>query len=95
MSEVKWLLEALDDIERLYRFLESKNEQAAMSAAQTILDGAEMIEASPRIGRPMPDETKRRELFVSFASGGYVLRYMLEGEETAVIIRVWHSKEER
>jgi hypothetical protein len=43
----------------------------------------------------MDDDTGRRELVVSFASGAFVLRYMRETNDTVVIIRVWHSKEKR
>ncbi len=95
MPEVKWLPEALDDLERLFAFLREKSPDAAARAAQTILDGANLLVTSPRLGRPMPDKTGRRELFVPLASGAYVLRYMLERKDTAVIIRVWHSRELR
>ncbi len=59
------------------------------------LDGADLLAVTPLLGRLMPDETGRRELFLSFAAGGYVLRYMLEDEQTVIIIRVWHSRELR
>jgi len=42
----------------------------------------------------MPDETGRRELFMAFGAGAYVLRYMPE-KTGVVVIRVWHSREER
>ena len=93
MSEIKWLPEALLDIERLYSFLHSKNPSAAIRAIQTIKEGGALLRASPALGRLMPDNTKRRELFISFGASAYVLRYILEHEETPVIIRVWHSKE--
>ncbi len=44
----------------------------------------------------MADETGRRDLFVAFGAGAYVLRYLLEDKKQAVIIvRVWHSRENR
>lgn len=95
MAQVRWLPEALEDVERLYAFLSSKNPEAGQKAVKTILEGADMILAAPRIGRLMFNDTQRRELFMTFASGGYVLRYILEGDDTAVIIRVWHSKENK
>lgn len=95
MAEVKWLPEALDDLERLFAFLREKNPAAAARAAQTILDGADLLLTSPRLGRPMPDRTQRRELFLPFASSAYVLRYLLEDDDTPVIIRVWHNREVR
>ena len=93
MAELKWLPEALNDLDRLFAFLREKNPSAASRAAQTILDGADLLLTSPRLGRPMPDQTQRRELFIPFASSAYVLRYMLEDDNTPVIIRVWHSRE--
>lgn len=92
MAAIKWLPEALDDIER---FLTSKHPQAAKASAQVILEGAEILQTSPRMGRLMANETQRRELFLSYGSGGYVLRYVLEDDDTVVIIRVWHSQENR
>ena len=43
----------------------------------------------------MDDDTGRREWVVSFATGAFVLRYMRDKNDTVVIIRVWHSKENR
>lgn len=94
-AKLVWRERALVDISRLYNFLISKNEEAAKKAAQIILHGSSLLEDSPRLGRPMADGTKRRELFIPFGSGFYVLRYMLKDEYTIVIIRVWHSKENR
>lgn len=94
MAAVKWLPEALDDIERLHKFLYSKSPQAASAAAKTILSAANLLVGNPRLGRPMPDETGRRELFATYGAGAYVLRYKLSGEHP-VIIRVWHSREDR
>ena len=93
MARVRWLPEALGDIERLYQFLMDKDANAASRAAGCILDGAELIVRNPRIGRHMGDETDRRELFVAFGAGAYVLRYTLLNSSTVVIIRVWHSRE--
>lgn len=95
MSEVKWLPEALADFERLHHFIYQKSPEAAARAASAILDGANLLKATPAIGRPMADKTGRRELYIPFNAGAYVLRYKIERETTAVIIRVWHSKEER
>jgi len=43
----------------------------------------------------MDDDTGRRELVISFGAGAFVLRYMWDRNDTVVIIRVWHSKENR
>ena len=95
MPAIKWLPEAIADIARLHEFLLSKNPNAAARAAAAILDGADFLGANPLVGRPMRDETDRREWFVAFGAGAYVLRYVVEPEGAIVIIRVWHSREER
>jgi plasmid stabilization system protein ParE len=87
-AKVVWRERALKDIGRLYDFLFEKNEEAAKKAAQVILRGSSLLEDSPKLGRPMADGTERRELFIPFGSGFYVLRYFITSD-TAVIVRVW------
>jgi hypothetical protein len=43
----------------------------------------------------MQDGSGRRELIVRFGAGAFVLRYMKDSESAPVIIRVWHSLEDR
>jgi len=95
MASVKWLPEAIRDIERLHDFLNIKDAQASARAAQCIFKGAILLKSNPGLGRPMPDSTGRRELFIAFGAGAYVLRYILESNEVVVIIRVWHNRENR
>ena len=95
MAAVRWLPEALDDLDRLFEFLREKSPEAAARAARVILDGANLLADAPRLGRAMPDATGRRELPLPFAAGAYILRYRLESDNTVTIIRVWHSRERR
>jgi plasmid stabilization system protein ParE len=94
VSAVVWLPEALVDVDRLHGFLRDQNPDAARRAARIILGGSKQLAALPEIGKPMSDGTGRRELFLPFGSGSYVLRYMLH-QNQVVIIRVWHSREDR
>lgn len=94
MPEIRWLPEALADAERLLGFIKDKSPSAAAQAARTIQKGARLLANFPEMGRPMFDNSGRRELFLSFGAGGYVLRYLLDGN-AVVILRVWHSKEQR
>ena len=89
-----WLPEAVKDLERLYEFLLEKNPSAAERVIQAIDGGARKLPAFPEIGRSMGDETGNRELLVPFGAGAYVLRYRIH-EDTVIIIRVWHSREQR
>ena len=93
-AKVVWRERAVEDISRLYDFLFEKNEEAAKKAAQVILKGSSLLEDSPKLGRPMADGTERRELFVPFGSGFYVLRYFL-ASDVVIIVRVWHGREDR
>ncbi|MGI9028007.1 MAG: type II toxin-antitoxin system RelE/ParE family toxin [Candidatus Saccharimonadales bacterium] len=95
MPQVSWLPEALADIQRLHKFLYEKNPAAAARAATIILNGTKLLKTNPRIGRPMPDETDRRELFMAFGAGAYVLRYKPTENDLVIIIRIWHSRENR
>jgi plasmid stabilization system protein ParE len=89
-----WLPEALKDVERLYGFLLEKDPAAAERAVRLISSSAGSLEDLPEIGRPMNDDTGRRELVVPFGAGAYVIRYRIH-DETVVIIRVWHAREAR
>jgi hypothetical protein len=51
-----------------------------------------MVARVVNVGRPVGDDTERRELVVPFGAGAYVLRYRIQ-DETVVITRVWHSRE--
>jgi plasmid stabilization system protein ParE len=93
-AKVVWRERALEDIDRLYDFIFKKNEEAATKAARVILRGSSLLEESPRLGRPMADGTGRRELFIPFGSGFYMLRYFVTSD-TVVIVRVWHGREDR
>jgi plasmid stabilization system protein ParE len=89
-----WLPEAQTDVRRLYDFLLAEAPSAAERAIRAIPLGAGKVLEFPRIGRPMEDETERRELFIPFGTGAYVLRYRIHAD-AIVIVRVWHSRQER
>jgi plasmid stabilization system protein ParE len=94
MSPVIWLPEALDDVSRLYDFLEGKSVAAAQRMALVLKGQARYLEKFPEAGRPMGDELGLRELFVAFGEGAYVLRYKIH-KKRVIVIRVWHCRELR
>ncbi|WGS88625.1 type II toxin-antitoxin system RelE/ParE family toxin [Methylomonas sp. UP202] len=94
MSKVVWLPEAVEDTRRLRQFLEDQSPAAAARASQVLRAGARRLAEFPEIGHPLDDGTNRRELFLPFGTGGYILRYRLDGQIVA-IIRVWHTREQR
>jgi len=91
---VRWLPEAWQDTQRLYDFLLNQDPGAAVRAMNILQDGADRLADMPEIGRPMGDNTGRREFYLPFGSSAYVLRYMID-DGTVVIIRVWHGREHR
>jgi plasmid stabilization system protein ParE len=95
MPQVVWHARALADIERLSTFLRKKDATAAQKVAYTILQASSLLETSPQIGRPMSDSTSRREIVITFGAGAYIIRYVWEDNKNVVIVRVWHSKENR
>ena len=91
---LRWLPEALDDVERLHGYLIERDPLAAARAVRAVSAGADRLQRLPEIGRPMEDDTGRREFVVPFGAGAYVLRYRIHGD-SPVVIRVWHSREQR
>jgi len=89
-----WLPEARDDIERLFNFLLEVNPAAAQRAVRLIQSGAQRLLDYPQIGQPMDDDSGRREFYLPFGAGSYVLRYRMDGQ-SVVVIRVWHGREHR
>ncbi|MCF6256167.1 MAG: type II toxin-antitoxin system RelE/ParE family toxin [Gammaproteobacteria bacterium] len=91
---VRWLPEAWQDTQRLYDFLIQQDPCAAGRAMEALLDGTDRLAEMPEIGRPMGDDTNRRELYLPFGAGAYVLCYIIDSD-CVVIIRVWHGREQR
>ena len=88
---IRFAVEAIQDLERLRAFVESKNPHAARRIAAEILDGIENLALFPDIGLPVsraPDPKLIRDLFV----GSYTVRYLRE-ESSVIILRIWHGKE--
>ena len=82
-----WLPQAQADIQRLYDFLAERDPGAAERAIRAIQRGAQRLLELPRVGRRMDDATERRELYVPFGAGTYVLRYRIH-EDTLIDSRL-------
>jgi len=93
VAKIKWLPEAVADTERLYQFLAELSPKAAMESAAAILGIVRKLRRFPKLGAPMEDE--RREAYVAFGAGSYVVRYRIDTEGTVVIVRVFHSRADR
>ncbi|MGN6317213.1 type II toxin-antitoxin system RelE/ParE family toxin [Trinickia sp.] len=93
MPRLIWTPPALSDVQRLHRFLASKNTEAAKHAVQAIREGVKLVAHQPRIGRPVEEmEPEFREWLIPFGDSGYVVLYRYD-EYTAVITAIRHQRE--
>ena len=93
MPHLIWSPPALADVQRLYRFLELKDENAARRAIKSIRAGVKILAHQPEVGRPVEDmDPVFREWLIDFGSSGYIALYRFDGE-TATILAVRHQKE--
>ena len=92
MPRLIWSRQALLDVQRLYRFLASKNVDAAKRAVSAVRQGVRVLTYQSRIGRPvddMPDEF--REWMIDFGDSGYLVRYRI-GSDAITILAVRHQR---
>ena len=94
MTSLLWLPEALDDLKRLHAFIEPHSSRAAARAINILIDAAGPLLEFPEKGAPWNPDLEFRELRVRFGSRGYAIRYRLH-EDQVIIMRVWHSLEDR
>ena len=93
MPQLIWSPQALHDVQRLYRFLASKNLESAKRAVTAIRQGVNVLSLQPGMGRPVEDmENEFRDWIIDFGDGGYVSRYRIDGQQL-IILAVRHRKE--
>ncbi|WP_123101237.1 type II toxin-antitoxin system RelE/ParE family toxin [Acidithiobacillus sulfuriphilus] len=93
MPRLIWFPAALGDVQRAYRFLVTKNREAAQKAVGAIRSGVQILRHHPELGRPMEDmDREYREWLVDFGGSGYVILYRYDGE-MVFIVAVRHQKE--
>lgn len=81
-----------DDIERIFRFLFEHAPNSAADQVATIIAALDVLETSPRIGRPV--ETGKRELIISTGTSGYVALYQYVPELDTVFVLALRSQRE-
>jgi plasmid stabilization system protein ParE len=93
MPRLIWSPAALQDMQRLHRFLAEQNGEAAKRAVKAIRAGVTILSQQPGVGRPVEEMASEfREWLIPFGEGGYAALYRYDGE-TAVILAVRHQKE--
>ena len=93
MQQLIWSPQALLDVQRLYRFLAPKNQDAAKRAVSAIRNGVNVLSLQPAMGRPVLDmDDEFRDWIIDFGDSGYVARYRLDANNL-IILAVRHQKE--
>lgn len=92
MAQVVYSENALNHLERLFGFLESRDELAAVAAASSIIDAITILSRHPHIGRVV--EEPIRELVISFGNTGYLALYRFLPERDEVrVLAIRHQRE--
>lgn len=93
MPRLIWTAEALQDVQRCYRFLATQNAVAATKAVRTIREGMRVVSEQPEAGRPVERmDPAFREWLIGFGESGYVAFYRLEGD-LAIVLAIRHQRE--
>ncbi len=86
MSRLIWSPPALLDVQRLYRFLQSKNTGAAKRAVKELRVGVRVLAHQPGVGRPIEGmEPEYREWMITFGDSGYIVLYRYAPGEVAIL----------
>jgi plasmid stabilization system protein ParE len=93
--QIRFTLEAKEDLERLYFFLAENDLDAAARALNTIDKAWELLENFPFSCRKVDDSNPfLRELVVSFGGSGYVALFEIEDSDTITVLAVRHQRED-
>lgn len=86
MARLFWTAGALQDLDRLRRFLQAKDPGAARRAMAAIRQGVARMARFPASGRPANDmDAVFREWFIRFGASGYLILYHFADNEVHVL----------
>ena len=88
--------EAVADLRRLHDFVAAQNPLAARRLSKSLRDGIKRLKQFAQMGRRVRQSADvwAPEEIRDWVTGTYIARYLLL-DETVVILRVWHQKENR
>jgi len=90
----RWLvsLDAADDLETLVDFLLSDMPEHAVQTVDLIMDGLNILQDHPNIGRPL--QLPLRELVISRGRTGYVALYEYDAQaDVVVVLAIRHQRQ--
>lgn len=85
---------ASQGLERCRRFLTGKSPEASKRAGQAIERRFLLLEQTPDMGRPFPEQPELRELVIPFGDSGYVALYQHEPTHDAVYVLAFRHQRE-
>ncbi len=92
MASLVFLPSALQDLERLARFLRETDPGAAAQTAKLILDSLGILKDFPLVGRRADDA--KRELTIFRGSTGYLALYHFDSRaDRVLVLAVRHQRE--
>ena len=92
MARIVYSPGALEQLERLIRFLQEQNPAAAIQAAAIISSAINTLQQHPLIGRNLDSEI--RELVISYGKTGYIALYRhLPAKGEVRILGIRHQRE--
>jgi plasmid stabilization system protein ParE len=91
VAQVIYSLTALDDLDRVERFLGGDRVEASRALLR-IIDAVELLQESPEVGRPAGSGL--RELVISRGRTGYLVLYRFDPvAEVVRVLRLRHQRE--
>lgn len=86
--------EALSDLERILEFNAERDPANALEHLEKIQSAILLLEAHPRIGRPISRGAALRELVISYGKTGYIALYEHSPMESMIrVVAVRHQRE--
>ncbi len=98
--EVRWSVQALEDVLRLHDFLLERAEtlpdlelaDVAIEVVETTANS--LLARAPYSYRKAGASSTRRELVVSFGATGYVVLFEIDGPASVLVLAVRHQREQ-
>lgn len=88
MAKIEWLRAADDDLIQIYNYINQDSIYYSVKTVNNIVDLVDNLEASPYLGRKIPEYNKDNERELIYKS--YRIIYKIEYDRI-FIRRIWHS----
>ena len=94
--DVRFTIDAQEDLDRLYEFLFEQDGPAADRAFEAIARGFDFLRHSPFSCRKsrIAGSPRIRELIITFGRAGYVALFEIDDASTVTVIALRHQRED-